>query len=135
ASCVFLCFFVALLRLALEHERRPVVRRLPAPITPDRDLRRPERRRAIEPLRPQQLPIKIRHQPRGRLVPNIPQAYQHAIRSRVHEATCHPVETLAFPLLAETRATTAQHHQLRSQPQVENLVRTHEALLSSPLPV
>ena len=114
--------------LALQRERRPVIRRAPPDVARHLDLGRAQcSRRALLFL--EHFFVEFRHQLGCPLVADAPQADHDPRGASVHETTGQADQTLSFDLLAETALTRAEHHDLGGQIQVVDVVGPEESVL------
>ena len=106
---------------ALQHKSRPVVRRRPSFLLPDRHLRFTQRRgRRFAAL--EHAAVELCHQFGGGLIVDFPEAGNHPRRARIHEAPRQPHQALALHVFSKSGIAGAEDDQFSGQIEVVDVV-------------
>src|SRR5262245_12105130 len=119
---------------SLKRERRPIVRRLPTFGSPHRYLRGPQCGRWPLAAR-QHAFIKMLHHLRARAIVDLPHARYHARRAGIKKSARQSDESFALDLSTKRGLARAQHHEVRGEPQVINVIEAEKSVSRPPGPI
>src|SRR5262245_19800968 len=112
----------------MQHKTSPEVGRRPAFLSGQFKLSRSQSRPSRQTVFEHAL-IKKLHQFRRRQIVYIPKTRDHARRAGVHKPSRQPYQPLAFDLFTQPGLAGAQHHQLRREFQIIDVLQPEESVL------